>query len=103
MKLEAICGRGNKKDFIDLFFILKSISLGKLLQKHREKYGTDWSSHYHLLRSLTYFADAEDQPMPLMLISVSWEQIKQAIIHSVLELDPGLGNRSGPRQKSPKI
>jgi hypothetical protein len=89
MKLEAVSGRGDKKDFIDLYFITNSISLPELLQKHQEKYGTDWSNHYHLLRSLTYFADVEDQPMPAMLIDISWNEVKQTISDRVLELDPG--------------
>ncbi len=89
MKLEAISGRGDKKDFVDLFFILKSFALQELLAKHQEKYGADWSNRYHLLRSLVYFADAEEQPMPMMLMDAEWEQIKNAITRAVLELDPG--------------
>ena len=89
MKLEAISGRGDKKDFIDLYFILRHITLPELLQKHQEKYGIDWSNRYHLLRSLAYFADADDQPMPLMLMDATWERVKETISRSVLELDPG--------------
>jgi len=32
---------------------------------------------YHLLRSLTYFEDAEEEPIPEMIKSVTWEEIKQ--------------------------
>lgn len=87
MKLEAISGRGDKKDFIDLYFILDHYSLFTLLKKHNDKYGTDWTSRYHLLRSLVYFADAEDQPMPKMLVDVSWLEIKRTITQAVLEID----------------
>lgn len=87
MKLEAISGRGDKKDFIDLYVILAHYSLSTLLEKHNDKYGMDWTSRYHLLRSLVYFADAEDQPMPKMLMEVSWLEIKQTITQAVLEID----------------
>lgn len=89
MKLEAISGRGDKKDFIDLYYILGHYSLSTLLEQHADKYGMDWTSRYHLLRSLVYFADAEDQPMPLMLQEVSWTKIKQTITEAVLLLNQG--------------
>lgn len=83
MKLEAVSGRGSKKDFIDLFFLLKRFSLSALLQKHPQKFGLDLSNHYHLMKSLVYFEDAEHQPMPTMLQDVSWEDIKISIISEV--------------------
>jgi len=89
MKLEAISGRGDKKDFIDLYFILGHYSLATLLEQHADKYGVEWTSRYHLLRSLVYFADAEDQPMPLMLQEVSWIKIKQTITETVLRINQG--------------
>jgi hypothetical protein len=40
MKLSAIVGRGSKKDFIDIYFLLKDhISLDKLLKFAKEKFG----------------------------------------------------------------
>jgi hypothetical protein len=88
MKLEAIAGRGDKKDFIDLYFILRRYSLQELLQKHVEKYGPDWSNRYHLLKSLIYFTDAEEQPMPVMLEDIMWKHVKELITQTVLQIDP---------------
>jgi len=34
----------------------------------------------HVLKSLTYFDDAEKDPMPDMLASVSWDELK-AVLH----------------------
>jgi len=31
---------------------------------------------YHLLRALTYFADAEDDESPRMLVPYDWTQVK---------------------------
>ena len=80
MKLNAISGRGNKKDFIDLSFLLKYFGLIELLEKYEKKYGRSISNQYHLLKSLLYFADAENQPMPRMKIRKTWLQAKKEII-----------------------
>ncbi len=34
MKLEAIAGRGSKKDFIDLFFLLERFTLYEIFEFH---------------------------------------------------------------------
>ena len=39
MKLSAITNRGTKKDFIDLFYLLKSYSLEQILSFYTNKYG----------------------------------------------------------------
>lgn len=83
MKLEAISGRGSKKDFIDLFFSLKRFSMSELFTHYPEKFGIDITNHYHLLKSLVYFEDAENQPMPLMLKPVCWEEVKKSIVSQV--------------------
>jgi len=64
MKLEAVSGRGNRKDFVDLYFLFNHFSISELFQKYPQKFGLDISNHYHLLKSLVYFQDAENQPMP---------------------------------------
>ena len=38
--------------------------------------------------SLTYFDDAEVQPMPFMFDSIRWEQMKQEIIKAVEKISP---------------
>lgn len=83
MKLEAISGRGSKKDFIDLYFLLCSFSLSELFEKYPLKYGIEISNHYHLLKSLAYFEDAEHEPMPRMFDNISWEQVKSHIAKEV--------------------
>lgn len=77
MKLAAITGRGAKKDFVDLFFLLQTFSLAEMIDMYSKKY-TDGSA-FLVLKSLLYFEDAEEDEMPKMLIPVSWEQIKKTI------------------------
>src|SRR5690606_17672822 len=38
MKLNAIVGRGSKKDFIDIYFLLKEYCLSEMLGFYRKKY-----------------------------------------------------------------
>jgi len=78
MKIPAIGSRGSKKDFIDLYFVTKNImslkQLFKLLPKKFKK--VDYES-YHLIRGLTYFKDADKQPMPKMFCQANWQKIKK--------------------------
>ena len=81
MKVNAIIGRGTKKDFIDMYVLLQHYSLSDILQFYKQKYPE--YSEYRALLSLTYFDDAELQPMPKMFIPDTWEQMKQTIIYEV--------------------
>jgi predicted nucleotidyltransferase component of viral defense system len=83
MKLEAIAGRGSRKDFIDFYFLLNQFTLDEIFSFHVQKYGEGLSNRYHLLKSLTYFADAENEAMPLMMEPLDWEKVKKHIITTV--------------------
>ncbi len=85
MKLDAITGRGSKKDFFDLYFLLQKFSLEKLFSFYIEKY--PHQTTFHVLRSLTYFEDAEFQPNPIVFdTTITWDLVKSEIIKSVKEL-----------------
>lgn len=77
MKLNAIIGRGSKKDFIDLFFILKQYSLSEILKFYENKYHD--GSIFLVLKSLTYFEDAEKEEMPFMFSDIDWQTVKDKI------------------------
>ena len=81
MKVNAIMGRGSKKDFIDLFVLLQRYSLSEILQFYKLKYPE--YSEYRALLSMTYFEDAEMQDTPRLFIQDSWEDIKLTIIDTV--------------------
>lgn len=81
MKLEAIAGRGSKKDFIDMFFLLKQFSLEQIFSSHALKYGVGLNNQYHHLKSLVYFADADAEAMPLMIHPLDWDSVKNQIIN----------------------
>jgi len=77
MKISAISSRGSKKDFIDVYFITKEISLSRLLELFEKKYKEINYTMPHILKSLTYFEQAESEPMPEMIKEANWEQVKE--------------------------
>jgi hypothetical protein len=87
MKVLAIGGRGSRKDFVDLhFFIRSGGSLESVFEWLRRRFrGIDFNE-YHLLRSLSYFGDAETEPMPRMLRRASWAEIRRTIVAEVRRL-----------------
>ncbi len=84
MKLNAIAGRGSKKDFIDLYFILNEFSLEEIVSFYENKYND--GSVFMVQKSLTYFEDADLQQQPKMFLDFDWETCKQKIIEEVLKL-----------------
>lgn len=76
MKLAALAGRGSRKDFVDLYFHACRVApLEHTLQRFREKSRGVSVDPNHLLRSLTFFDDAEAEAMP-ELVEVTWDEIK---------------------------
>lgn len=80
MKLAAVTGRGTKKDFVDLYFLLQHFTLQDMLGYYNEKYAD--GSEMMVLRSLTCFDDA-DQGHVNMITSVSWPNIKSRLQEEV--------------------
>ena len=81
MKINAIEGRGTRKDFVDVYFLLKHYSLQEILSFYKAKYPN--YSDFRAMMSLTYFDDAEMQPMPKMFNNTSWSDMQKAIIEKV--------------------
>lgn len=81
MKITAIVGRGTKKDFIDIAFLLRYFSLDEILGFYSSKYND--GSVFMAMKSLAYFDDAEKEPMPDMFINQSWEQVKEYILSKI--------------------
>lgn len=79
MKIDAVSSRGSKKDFIDLYFLLKKYSLEELLGFFEKKYSGLTYNRLHLLKSLSFFADADPEPMPMMIEPLEWEKVKEQL------------------------
>lgn len=81
MKLAAIAGRGKKRDFYDIFFLLQQFNLKKLIEFYNQKYPD--GSEFIVVKSLSYFEDAEGDEEPELLINTDWNSIKRFISQEV--------------------
>ncbi len=78
MKLDAISSRGKKRDFIDLYHICRdAFPLEQTIQHFEQKYAGVNYNMVHILKSLAYFQDAEDDPMPRMLTPLKWADVRR--------------------------
>lgn len=83
MKILAISDRGSKKDFVDLFVLLQKFSIEEILNFFNEKYKDHNYNMLHVLKSLTYFFDADESPEPVYITPVDWPEVKKSIIDTV--------------------
>lgn len=88
LKIDAISSRGSKKDFIDLFFLLEKYSLIELIDFFEKKYKDIEYNKLHIFKSLVYFNDAENEPMPIMVKKAEWETVKEKIKAEVKKMIP---------------
>jgi len=78
MKLSAIATRGIRRDFWDAFVMAKSgHSLAEMAADFRAKFGKEASDLYHAVRALTYFDDAEADPIfPRGTTPALWKEVR---------------------------
>lgn len=80
-KIAAVSSRGTKRDFVDIYYILKndpSVSLSEALKLYDQRFQKLASNKLHIVKSLDYFADADADNDPKMLTDdYSWEKIKE--------------------------
>ena len=84
MKLGAITGRGKKRDFTDLYFLLKEFTLTELLAFYRQKYAD--GNEFLVLRSLTYFDDADEDKELELFEKAAWSDVKKSIAEEVKKI-----------------
>jgi predicted nucleotidyltransferase component of viral defense system len=84
MKIQAILGRGKKKDFWDLALLLEKHGLGNIIDWHTEKFPNQMLL-ISIPQTITYFDDANLSQDPICLLGLSWEDIKNKIRSAVRE------------------
>ncbi|MEK7627557.1 MAG: nucleotidyl transferase AbiEii/AbiGii toxin family protein [Patescibacteria group bacterium] len=76
MKIIAISQRGRKRDFFDLYWICQNMHpLHNILPKVNQQYSVN-QNIIHILKSLVYFSDAENDPPPEIFFKANWKTIK---------------------------
>jgi predicted nucleotidyltransferase component of viral defense system len=81
MKLSAVLNRGAKKDFYDIYELLKHYSLHELVSFFKIKYPN--TNVLMLIKSLDYFLDADVEPDPIALNKAKWIDIKEEISNQI--------------------
>ena len=84
MKVQAILGRGRKKDFWDVAELLDHFSVSDFIKFHKEKYATQ-NLFITVPQAITYFADAEEGEDPISLKNQTWRSIQESISSRVRE------------------
>jgi predicted nucleotidyltransferase component of viral defense system len=84
MKVQAILGRGKKKDFWDIAELLNHYSVPDFINFHAEKYASQ-NLLITVPQAITYFADAEESEDPVSLKNQTWESVKKLISAKVSE------------------
>lgn len=77
MKIVAISQRGRKRDFVDLYWLSKNIQPLAESFEHALAQYTARQNPSHMVKSMVYFEDAEQDPMPTLLFNATWENIKK--------------------------
>jgi Nucleotidyl transferase AbiEii toxin, Type IV TA system len=78
MKVQAILGRGKKKDFWDIAELLNHFPITDFIKFHKEKYATQ-NLIITVPQAITYFADADESEDPISLKNQTWEGVKDFI------------------------
>ncbi len=76
MKIIAISQRGRKRDFVDLYWYCQNREPLKTVIEQALKQYPQQHNVPHIFKSLVYFVDAEDDPMPTLHFDVTWKQVK---------------------------
>jgi hypothetical protein len=80
-KFVAIGQRGTRRDFIDLHVLFERLGwdLVALVAAVEQKFPGQRMNLVHYLKALSYFDEAEAEPMPQMLVRLSWAQVRRAM------------------------
>ena len=51
--------------------------LKKILNQTKIKYNENQINYFHIIQSISYFEDAEDENLPKVFIEYNWDKIKE--------------------------
>ena len=89
MKMSAVGQRGYEaKDFVDLFYLLKEMSIDTIVENFKKKYETE--NIFHYLKSMAYFDDVTPNSWKsIKMISepMSTREIKKTLISNVRDYE----------------
>ncbi len=80
-KFKTIAQRGSQKDFYDLFAVLQlKLPIDEACKIFKKRFSSANMNMYHVLKSLTFFEEADEEPSPVLLMKEQewqWEKVKE--------------------------
>jgi hypothetical protein len=93
-KMKAVAQRGSKKDFYDLYALLKiKLSIEDLCRLFTTRFAKSQINLYHVLKSMVYFDDADQDPPPVLVgesQAWSWDEVKKFFTQNIREFEKNL-------------
>ncbi|MEO0292623.1 MAG: nucleotidyl transferase AbiEii/AbiGii toxin family protein [candidate division WOR-3 bacterium] len=93
-KIKAIAQRGTKKDFYDLFAVLQlRLSIDEACGIFKKRFASTDVNMYHVLKSITFFEEAEEEPPPILLVKDEgwrWEKVKEFFEKNIKQFEKSL-------------
>jgi len=90
-KFKTISQRGSKKDFYDIFAVirLKGLTIEEAVSIFKRRFEQTDLNIYHVLRSLTYFEEADEEPNLTTMegYKFSWEEVKSFFVKNIKEFE----------------
>jgi len=78
-KFKTLSQRGSRRDFYDVYacFTLRTLSVAEATAIFKDRFAGTGINYQHVLKSLTWFVDAEAEPDPRLLIRADWAEVKR--------------------------
>jgi hypothetical protein len=91
-KFLTLSQRGSRRDFYDLYicFFIKKITIGEGVEMLLKRFAGTGLNHYHVLKSLGFFDDADFEPDPVLLKPVKWETVRSYFTQNLKEFEEHL-------------
>jgi predicted nucleotidyltransferase component of viral defense system len=77
MKLDALAGRGSRKDFYDVYAIAQEMPLADLLSRAEAKYPHARNFELMTIESMVLFENADRDLQPDLLIDTPWPEVRR--------------------------
>ncbi len=86
-KFKTASQRGRRRDFYDIYacLTLKGIAVAEAVTILKDRLAGTGINYPHVAKSLTWFADAEAEPEPRLLMTADWSTVKRFFNTSAAE------------------
>lgn len=88
-KFKTLSQRGSRKDFYDIYagYTLGNLAIGDGIEILRRRFAGTGINYYHILKSLCFFDDAENEPELILPKAIPWRGIKEFFLQNLKEFE----------------